>query len=141
MLDCTCLIMLFIFMTNICQASRISRTLDRIEFVGVSPILENHTKDCHENHAFLHSPYQIFLRTALFRVQAVPMNYLTPMKNYSVEVARYPKLDAGILTLCFWEAPQRELLQTVITQIKCSIMLHFIGVYTVCNGKKDLQTK
>ena len=27
------------------------------------------------------------------------------------------------------------------TQMKCSIMLHFIRVYTVCYGKKDLQTK
>ena len=25
--------------------------------------------------------------------------------------------------------------------MKCSIMLHFIRVYTVCNGKNDLQTK
>ena len=25
--------------------------------------------------------------------------------------------------------------------MKCSIMLHFIRVYTVCKGKKDLQTK
>ena len=35
----------------------------------------------------------------------------------------------------------RVLLQTVKTQMKCSIMLHFIRVYTVCKGKKDLQTK
>ena len=27
------------------------------------------------------------------------------------------------------------------TQMKCSIMLHFIRVYTVCKGEKDLQTK
>ena len=25
--------------------------------------------------------------------------------------------------------------------MKCSIMLHFIGVFTVCKGKKDLQPK
>ena len=25
--------------------------------------------------------------------------------------------------------------------MKCSIMLHFIRVYTVCKGKKDIQTK
>ena len=25
--------------------------------------------------------------------------------------------------------------------MKCSIMQHFIRVYTVCKGKKDLQTK
>ena len=33
------------------------------------------------------------------------------------------------------------LLQTVKTKMKCSIMLHFIRVYTICKGKKDLQTK
>ena len=45
------------------------------------------------------------------------------------------------LTLCIFEIPKRELLQTVKTQMKCSIMLHFIRVYTVCKGKKDLETK
>ena len=39
------------------------------------------------------------------------------------------------LTLCIRETPKRVLLQTVKTQIKCSIMLHFIWVYTVCQGK------
>ena len=33
------------------------------------------------------------------------------------------------------------LLQTIKTQMKCSIMLHFISVYTVCKDKKDLLTK
>ena len=36
----------------------------------------------------------------------------------------------------FRETPKEVLLQTVKTQMKCSIMLHFIGVYTVCKGKK-----
>ena len=45
------------------------------------------------------------------------------------------------LTLCIRETPKRVLLQIVKTQMKCSIMLHFIRVYTVCKGKKDLQTK
>ena len=31
-------------------------------------------------------------------------------------------------------------MQTVKTQMKCSILLHFIWVYTVCKGKNDLQT-
>ena len=30
-----------------------------IEFVGLSPNLENHIRGCHGNHAFSHSPYQI----------------------------------------------------------------------------------
>ena len=37
--------------------------------------------------------------------------------------------------------PKQVLLQTVKTQMKCSIMLHFIRVYTVCKGKKVLRTK
>ena len=44
-------------------------------------------------------------------------------------------------THCIQETPKRVLLQTVKTQMKCSKMLHFIGVYTVWKGKKDLQTK
>ena len=47
----------------------------------------------------------------------------------------------GSLTLCIREAPKWVLLQTVKTEMKCSIMLHLIRVYTVCKGKKDLQTK
>ena len=45
------------------------------------------------------------------------------------------------LTLCIRETHKRVLLQTVKTKMKCSIMLHFIRVYTVCKGQKDLQTK
>ena len=45
------------------------------------------------------------------------------------------------LTLCILETPEQVLLQTVKIQMKCSIMLHFIRVFTVCKGKKDLQTK
>ena len=45
------------------------------------------------------------------------------------------------LTLCILETPKRVLLQTVKTQMKCPIKLHFIRVYTVCDGKKDLQIK
>ena len=40
-----------------------------------------------------------------------------------------------------WETPKRVLLQTLKTQMKCSIMLHFSRVYTVCKGKKYFQTK
>ena len=45
------------------------------------------------------------------------------------------------LPLCIRETPKQVLLQKVKTQMKCSIMLHFISVYTICKGKKDLQTK
>ena len=46
-----------------------------------------------------------------------------------------------MLTLCIRETPKRVLLQTVKTQMKCSIMLHFIRVYTVCKGKKRFSDK
>ena len=45
------------------------------------------------------------------------------------------------LTLCIREPPKEVLLQTVKTQMKCSIMLHFIRVYTACRGKIELQTR
>ena len=45
------------------------------------------------------------------------------------------------LTLCIPETNKQVILQTVKIQMKCKIMLHFIRVYTVCKGKKDLQTK
>ena len=44
------------------------------------------------------------------------------------------------LTLCIQETTKGVLLQMVKTQMKYSTMLHFIRVYTVCKGKKDLQT-
>ena len=62
----------------------------------------------------------------------VVLNELTSVKQGKLMV---------LLTLCVLETPKRVLLQTVKTQIKCSIMLHFIRVYTVCKGKKDLKTK
>ena len=54
-------------------------------------------------------------------------------------------LDIGsnialFLNLCIRETPKRVSLQTVKTMMKCSIMLHFIWVYTACKGKKDPQT-
>ena len=45
------------------------------------------------------------------------------------------------LTLIFGETPKQVFLETVKTQMKCSVMLHFIRVYIVCKGKKYLQTK
>ena len=41
-----------------------------------------------------------------------------------------PKIP--LLTPCIQETPKQVLLQTVKTQMKCSIKLHFIRVYTVC---------
>ena len=47
-----------------------------------------------------------------------------------------PRDNAFLLTLCIRETPNQVLLQTVKTQMKCSIMLHFIRVYTVYKGKE-----
>ena len=44
---------------------------------------------------------------------------------------------ALILTLCISEPPKRVLLQTVKTQMKCSIMWHIIRFYIVCKDKKS----
>ena len=41
----------------------------------------------------------------------------------------------SLKTLCIRETLKPVLWQTVKTQMKCSIMLHFIRVYTVCKGK------
>ena len=46
------------------------------------------------------------------------------------------------LTFCIREPPNRVLLQTAKTQMKCSIiMLHFIRVYTVCKVKMIFRQK
>ena len=48
-----------------------------------TPILENHIRRCHGNHAFSHSLFQFILRTTSFRIQGVPINNFAPMKNCS----------------------------------------------------------
>ena len=40
---------------------------------------------------------------------------------------------------CILENPKRALLQTVKSQMKFSIMLHFIRVFTVCVGLTNIQ--
>ena len=47
------------------------------------------------------------------------------------------KCQDNRLTLCVRESPKQVLLQTVKTQMKCSIMLHFIRVYTVCKYRQS----
>ena len=42
-----------------------------------------------------------------------------------------------LLNIPILETPKRVLLQTVKSQMKCSIMLHFIQVYTVCKVKRS----
>ena len=45
--------------------------------------------------------------------------------------ALYYLFSSG-LTICILETPKRVFLQTVGTQMKCSILLHFFRVSTVC---------
>ena len=51
-----------------------------------------------------------------------------------------PSSGHKFLPFVFEETPRLVLLQTSKTQMKCSIMLHFIRVLTVCKAKKDIQT-
>ena len=44
----------------------------------------------------------------------------------------------NVLTRCIRETPKRVLLRIVKAPMKCSIMLRFIRVYTVCFDRKDL---
>ena len=67
--------------------------------------------------------------------------FLFQIQNFSEKAFRYTNSDLkNSLTLCILEIPKQVLVQTEKTQIKCS-MLHFIRVYTVCIGKKVLETK
>ena len=43
-----------------------------------------------------------------------------------------PVLEFVINPKCIWETTKQVHLQKVKTQMKCSIKLHFIRVYTVC---------
>ena len=63
------------------------------------------------------------------------------MKIHVVPFCSHWKALVYPLTLCIQEAPKQVLVQIVKTQMKCSIMLHFIRVYTVCKGFKEFQTK
>ena len=46
-----------------------------------------------------------------------------------------------LLTFCVWETPQRAVLQIVKIQMRCTIILHFIRVFSVCKGKKRSSDK
>ena len=46
-----------------------------------------------------------------------------------------------MLTLCIWKIPERLLLQTVKNQMECSMMLHFIRVYTTLKVRKIFRQK
>ena len=85
-------------------------------------------------------------------LEAYEFNLFLYLLQYSAHVNALERLRkcSGLYKFCclhmsyqpfvFGETPKWVLLQTVKTQMKCSIMLHFIRVYTVCKGKKYLQT-
>ena len=71
------------------------------------------------------------------------VNHIQPVA-YKVSPKKTVLDVIASLTLCIRETPKRVLLQTVKTQMKCSIssiMLHFIRVYNVCKGKKRSSDK
>ena len=51
------------------------------------------------------------------------------------EFKNNPETFTHGLTCVFGKTPKRVVLQTGKTQMKCSLVLHFISVYTVCKGK------
>ena len=55
-----------------------------IDFVSLPPppILVNHITGCHENHAFHLAQAGLFVRSTLFYIKGVPMNYLEPKRNW-----------------------------------------------------------
>ena len=58
-----------------------------------------------------------------------------------IEESNGYEIPCKSLTVCTRETPKQVLLQAVKTKMKCSIMLHFIRVYTICKGKNDVLTK
>ena len=58
-----------------------------------------------------------------------------------IDISTLFEICKYVFTLCVQEVAKQVLFQTVKTQMKCSIKLHFIRVYTVFKGKKDFQTK
>ena len=67
------------------------------------------------------------------------------LAEYITDICQHYKLNITnlqiTLSIMEFETPEHVLLQTVKTQMKCSLVLHFIRAYTVCKGKTDIQTK
>ena len=61
---------------------------------------------------------------------------------YAFKLLKFKEaLAYSALTLCIQETPKRVLLKTVKPQMKCSMTLHFIRVYTVRKGKNIFRQK
>ena len=80
--------------------SGISRTLDRIEFCKPTPILENHIRGCHGNHAFLHSPYQ----------KKFEDNFVSHSGGLNEQFGTHEKLSCGVQGILNWGCPGNSLL-------------------------------
>ena len=65
----------------------------------------------------------------------------TPSLRFYLALNKTTKflLPINTLPLCIPETPKQVFLQPGKTLMKCSIMLHFIRVCTVCKGEKNLQ--
>ena len=72
-------------------------------------------------------------RSYMFDRSTYQTDSLKQNKNLKIHTQNTLKflLSQTKLTLCIWRT-----LTTVKTLMQCSIMLHFIRVYTVCKGKK-----
>ena len=68
------------------------------------------------------------------------VSYTATLKMESTNVANGAFISLE-LTLCIRDTPKHILLKTMKNQMKCSIMLHFIRVYTVCKGKQIFRQK
>ena len=69
-------------------------------------------------------------------IEILPINEVGAHKY----IGLYLSIDCSChQQMCIRETPKREVLQSENTQTKCSILLHFMRVYT--KGKKDFQPK
>ena len=72
-----------------------------IEFVGLPPVLENHTRGCHRNHAISHNPYQNVLKRASFCIQRVSLNdSACTEKALGVQDRSYLNPSPRLIVLC-----------------------------------------
>ena len=73
--------------------------------------------------------------------QLLPDWVISHEQHWKTKLCAFDNWHTCTITLPSQETPKRVLLQTAKTQMKCSIMLHFIRVYTVWKGKKIFSQK
>ena len=95
----------------------------------------NNAEDKNQAPCFTISTFQCTKRFVQQRYEHVYHNFYTIAKHDRLldclsTILIFTRVNP--LTLCMLEPPKRILWQTVKTQMKCSIMLHFIGINTFC---------